>query len=305
MADNTQLPATGTGTADIKVATDKVTYSGDADQNVQLMKPVVVSGVEGSKTVADPVGAGTAAGAFRVTLASDDPAVATLGATSGAAVITDATGTIQQYLRGLVKLAITSGSWLTNITQWGSTAVVTGGVNGSVGIGGNVAHDSATASNPIMRGSRTIAFGTNPTAVAAGRSSDNYASRAGVPFTLGGHPNIVTIKHTTITTAVTDAAIVTISTGLKIVVTRISVTLDNASTVFPTVLIGFATANTPTTTGVLYAHGGFPAGGGMTVGDGSGIVGVGADNEDLRITTTGNATGNGLQVVVSYHTIES
>lgn len=47
-------------------------------------------------------GAGTAAASARVTLASDDPAVATLGATSGAKVVTDATGTIQQYLRGLV-----------------------------------------------------------------------------------------------------------------------------------------------------------------------------------------------------------
>ncbi len=34
------------------------------------------------------------------------------GTTSGAAVITDATGTIQQYLRGIVKLAITAGGWL-------------------------------------------------------------------------------------------------------------------------------------------------------------------------------------------------
>jgi hypothetical protein len=47
-------------------------------------------------------GAGTAAAAQRVTHASDDPAVATLGATTGAKVITDANGTIQQYLRGLV-----------------------------------------------------------------------------------------------------------------------------------------------------------------------------------------------------------
>jgi hypothetical protein len=48
-------------------------------------------------------GAGTAAAAERVTLASDDPAVSVLGATTGAAVITDANGTIQQFLRGLVK----------------------------------------------------------------------------------------------------------------------------------------------------------------------------------------------------------
>ncbi len=55
--------------------------------------------------------AGVAAGAGavsatvqRTTLASDDPAVATLGATTGSAVVTDANGTIQQYLRGLVKI---------------------------------------------------------------------------------------------------------------------------------------------------------------------------------------------------------
>jgi len=47
-------------------------------------------------------GAGTAAAAQRTTLASDDPAVATLGATTGTKVVTDANGTIQQYLRGLV-----------------------------------------------------------------------------------------------------------------------------------------------------------------------------------------------------------
>lgn len=47
-------------------------------------------------------GAGTAAAAQRTTLASDDPAVAALGATTGAKVVTDANGTIQQYLRGIV-----------------------------------------------------------------------------------------------------------------------------------------------------------------------------------------------------------
>lgn len=49
-------------------------------------------------------GAGTAAAAQRTTLASDDPAVAVLGVTTGAKVITDVSGTIQQYLRGLVTL---------------------------------------------------------------------------------------------------------------------------------------------------------------------------------------------------------
>jgi hypothetical protein len=160
-------------------------------------------------------------------------------------------------------------------------------------------------SKVTVAGGVAVAHGTNPDAADALDAVAPIMNRHRVPFHIGGHPNIITVKHTNITTAVTDAAIITISTGSKIVVTRISATLDNASTVFPTLLVGFGTANTPTTTGVLIAHGGVPAGGGITVGDGSGILGIGADNEDLRVTTTGNATGNGLQITVSYFTVET
>jgi hypothetical protein len=56
VADN---ETTGTGKP---VATDKVTYSGDADQNVQLVREVFVTGSEGSKTVIDPLYTGSVAG---------------------------------------------------------------------------------------------------------------------------------------------------------------------------------------------------------------------------------------------------
>lgn len=62
-----------------------------------------------------PIGAGTAAAAPRFTLASDDPAVSTLGATTGAKVITDANGTVQQYLRGLVSQWISSTLTLASV----------------------------------------------------------------------------------------------------------------------------------------------------------------------------------------------
>jgi hypothetical protein len=52
MADNVTVD-NGTGT-DYGVAGDKVTYSGDADQTVQLVKVVQTTGAEGSKTVVDP-----------------------------------------------------------------------------------------------------------------------------------------------------------------------------------------------------------------------------------------------------------
>lgn len=153
-------------------------------------------------------------------------------------------------------------------------------------------------------GHEAIAHGTNPTAIGIGQKSRALTNRAGVPFVIGGHPNIQTIRLQ-FTAQQTNTAIISVSAGTKIVVTALQVTLDNASTVFPSVRIGFGTASTPTTTGVIAAHGGVPAGGGFSRGDGSGIIGVGADDEDLRITTVGTATGNGVEVIVTYFTIES
>jgi hypothetical protein len=71
VADN---ETTGTGKA---VATDKVTYSGDADQNVQLIRDVLVTGSEGSKTVSDKAFGTGAVGSTvqRVVLANDERVV--------------------------------------------------------------------------------------------------------------------------------------------------------------------------------------------------------------------------------------
>lgn len=171
-------------------------------------------------------------------------------------------------------------------------------------VGGAIAHDAVDSGNPMKVGARAVALGSNPTLVAAADRTDLFASRHGVLFTMGGHPNSVTLKHPAITTAVTDAAIVSASAGQRIIVTRVSWKLDNASTVFPTVRIGFGAANTPTTTGVLVDDPGCPAGGGGVIGNGAGILGIGGDGDDLRVTTTGNATGNGLSIVVTYY-IES
>lgn len=166
------------------------------------------------------------------------------------------------------------------------------------------AHDDADAGNPIKIGYKAIAHGANPTAVAANDRTNAYANRHGIPWVIGGHPNVKTTRLQ-FTAAQTDTAIVTVASGLKIVVTAFQVTLDNASTGFPLVRIGFGTANTPTGAGVIGAHGGVPAGGGFGRGDGSGIIGIGADGEDLRITTVGAATGNGVEVVVTWYEVES
>lgn len=169
------------------------------------------------------------------------------------------------------------------------------------GVAGTVAHDAVDSGNPVKMGLKAISYATQ-TAVAAGDRHDAVCDRHGSQFVIGGHPDVVTLR-TQFTAAQTNVALVTVAAGTRIVVTQLQVTLDNASTVFPLVRIGFGAVSTPTTTGVLAAHGGVPAGGGFSRGDGSGILGVGADDEDLRITTVGTATGNGVEVVITYYTI--
>jgi hypothetical protein len=176
--------------------------------------------------------------------------------------------------------------------------------NGGAAVAGCTAHDAADAGAPVKIGAKAVAHGATPTEVAAADRTDLYANRAGILFVIGGHPNVVTLRATYAASAQTDTALVTVSTGTKIVVTQAQVTVSNATTATPSVIIGFGTANTPTTTGVVLAHPGIPGGGGVSRGDGSGILGIGADNEDLRITA-GAATGGTLDVVVSYYLVSS
>lgn len=193
-------------------------------------------------------------------------------------------------------------------TFWQATQPISGTVTANAGTGtravaGDVAHDAADSGNPIKVGYKAIAHGTNPTAVAAADRTDAYANRAGIPFTLGGHPNAVTLEAA-YTAAQTDTAIITIAAGLKIVVTQIQMTADNANTVDVGFRVGFGATTTPTTTGVVATHPGVAAGSGISRGDGSGILGIGADNEDLRITSEIPTTGS-IRILVTYFTIES
>lgn len=189
-------------------------------------------------------------------------------------------------------------------TFWQATQPVSGSFYQALQpVEGGIAHDAVDSGNPLKLGAKAIAHGTNPTAVAADDRTDLYANRAGIPFVISGHPNIVTIRAN-YSVAQTNAAIVTIASGLKIVVTRCSVTVDNACSVDVAARIGFGAANTPTTTGVVLSHPGIAAGSGVVEGSGAGILGIGADDEDLRITSE-VATGGSIDVVVSYYTIES
>lgn len=186
-----------------------------------------------------------------------------------------------------------------------AVSILSGGNTTGVRVEGELAHDAAdtTTNNPIIGGARAVAHGSLPTAVAAADVTRLYANREGIPWVIAGSPGLVTIRAN-YTAAQTDTAIVTVSSGTKIVVTRCSVTADNANTVDVAARIGFGGTNTPTTTGVVLSHPGLAPGSGVIEGSGSGMLGVGGDGEDLRITSEVPTTGS-IDVVCSYYTTAS
>lgn len=175
---------------------------------------------------------------------------------------------------------------------------------------GDVAHDGIDAGNPVLLGGRAIAHGTNPTAVAAADRTVWLFNRAGVPFVMGGHPNVQScVAH--VTALKQDETWVAVAAGLKIVVTAVAVALSEGVTVGVNCCVGFGATTLPNfpaaPTGMVLTHPGLVPGGGFARGDGSGILGVGADGEDLRFTNTAITTASGgcLRYMVTYYTIES
>lgn len=185
--------------------------------------------------------------------------------------------------------------------DWDNTA------SDGVSVSGDVAHDGIDAGEPIKNGFKAVDIGITPTAVAANDRSNAYGLRNGVPLVLGGVPNLIT-KHfnqTDADGAQTDVALITAAAGTAIVVTGIDIIADNANTADVGVRIGFGTVNTPANdanAGVIASHPGIPKGGGITKGWNGGIVGMGASDEDLRMTSE-DAVGGNLDVLIQYFTI--
>jgi hypothetical protein len=210
---------------------------------------------------------------------------------------------------GLLALAV-ENSANTALAGAGDYIPVGTDTEGSPRVIGNRAHDAVDAGNPLKVGYRAVAFGANPTAVAVADRSDWLGNRAGVPFVLGGHPNIVS-RLFVWTTAKTDTAIVTVAAGLKVVVTGAAVTCDNADTVDTEFRIGFGTATLPglpadgaTADGFFLTHPGTSAGSGVVDGGGAGMLAVGADDQDVRITAEAPTTGS-CRAIVRFFTVES
>jgi len=160
--------------------------------------------------------------------------------------------------------------------DWDNTA------SDGASVSGDVAHDGIDAGEPVKVGMKAVASKADPTEVAANDRTDWLASVAGVPWVIGGHPNVLnaSINISDADGAQTDTAIITVAANLSIVVTMIQVYVDEDTTAGTQVRVGFGTANTPAldAAGVIMSRSGIPPGGGAVAGTGAGIVGQGASN---------------------------
>jgi hypothetical protein len=174
----------------------------------------------------------------------------------------------------------------------------------------DVSDNTTDTGNAVKIGGVAKSMGTTPTSVGNDTRRSAMFTRGGSMFTLGGAPNVITRECSVADSdnAQTGTACVTVSTGSKIVVTRATVTCNAANTVNVAVRVMFDTDSTfasAATTGVsggILSHPGVPPGGGANVGDGSGVIGVGADDEDVRFTMADPVTGS-CTLSVSYFTV--
>lgn len=265
--------ATGSISAKLRAAATALEIIDDWDESDRAKVNLIV-GQAGVAAGAGAVGPTVQ----RVTLASDDPAVTAL-----------------QLLDNIIA---------------GNEAQVD--VLTLPGVAGDVAHDAVDSGNPVKVGARAVAHGTNPTAVAAADRVDAIANRAGVRFVIGGHPNTKCATYNTSSARTDDNVLAAISAGTKYVVTGYSITLDEATTVGVALRLGFGASTIPAlgadgadaVEGILFSHPGMVPGGGVARGDGSGILGIGGDGEELRVTCEVPTSGR-LDISVTYYTIES
>lgn len=233
---------------------------------------------------------------------------------SGAAGAANANGTWLMLLAqgaAYVRVLHSGGTW----SSGSATVVIRGYAAPPIQANfsfGDKAHDAADGSTaPMKMGHRAIAHGANPAAVAADDRSNWYASRHGIPFVIGGHMNLVTREYRATTAQTDDDMVGPVGAGAKLVLTSLGVFVDHATTVDVGVRIGFGTASVPAepadgagVNGVVLSHPGIAAGSGVVIGDGSGIIGIGADGEELRITNEVPTTGS-IKVIIKYYAIES
>jgi hypothetical protein len=181
---------------------------------------------------------------------------------------------------------------------------------GNLIVCGNVAHDIADAGNPVKVGGVAVSGSATPTSVASGDRTRFIANQHGIPYSINGHPNLITREYDFGTAAQTDVnlAAAAVAADERVYVTRFEALCDNANTVNVSVRAGFGAANVPAASatgvsGMIASHPGVAPGSGFVAGNGSGLIAVGGAGEEPRLTSSAATTGN-LHVVISYFLID-
>src|SRR3990167_5994915 len=162
---------------------------------------------------AQPIGAGTEAAALRVTLATDSTGLVSVDDNAGSLTVDNAqlsvvgTGTEATAMRvtiasdstGVLSVDDNAASLtidnadLTNAAT--SLAVMDDWDNAAsdgASVSGDVAHDSADAGEPVKVGGVAVSGSATPTSVAAADRVRWIFNQAGIPYTMAGHPNLIT-----------------------------------------------------------------------------------------------------------------
>lgn len=143
----------------------------------------------------------------------------------------------------------------------------------------------------------------NPGSGGATFATFNSAALVNTPVSIGGHQAAVSTRAN-YTSAQTNTALKTPTSGKRLICTRVRVAADNANSVDVAVVIGFAAATTPTGAGVAYSHPGLPSGLSDGDGNGGGILAIGGVDEPLLITSE-VATGGSIDVIVTTIEVEA
>lgn len=180
----------------------------------------------------------------------------------------------------------------------------------ALAVGGGTAHDAVDSGNPVKIGGVAVSGSATPTSVASGDRTRFISNQHGIPYSMSGHPNLITREFDFGTAAQTDLnlAAAVVAADERIYVTRFEAMCDNANTVAVSVRCGFGTASVPAASatgvsGMIASHPGIAAGSGIICGNGSGLIAVGGAGEEPRLTSSAATTGN-LHVIISYYLID-
>jgi hypothetical protein len=152
---------------------------------------------------------------------------------------------------------------------------------------------------------RAAAHGIGPTQVAAGADTTWKANRHGIPFVIGGHPNI--IRYQERFTADPAGGILGAGTAIVMVVTQVHIWPERSVSNEVIVTVGMsATTTLPTDANDCVFNGQLTGGDQINIGNGAGMIVVGDAGMDLRADFNGTApTGGAICIGHSYYTVES